>query len=82
MIKQIKKYMKQKKKKFKRNKDFDLLVASFGSLENTANVLKISYQYASHIATGRRRISTNLCAKIKRATNGKFDFENITVLKK
>jgi molybdenum-dependent DNA-binding transcriptional regulator ModE len=40
--------MKQKKKKFKRNKDFDLLVASFGSLENTANVLKISYQYASH----------------------------------
>jgi hypothetical protein len=32
MIKQIKKYMKQKKKKFKRNKDFDLLVASFGSL--------------------------------------------------
>ena len=74
--------MKQKKKIFKRNKDFDLVIARFGGLQQTADVLKISYSYASHLATGKRRIGTNLCAKIKKATNGKFDFENITVLKK
>jgi hypothetical protein len=40
------------------------------------------WNISSHLATGKRRIGTNLCAKIKKATNGKFDFENITVLKK
>jgi DNA-binding transcriptional regulator YdaS (Cro superfamily) len=49
---------------------------------STAKVLDISYPYASHISTGRRRLSPILCHKIKKATNGKFDFENITVLKK
>jgi hypothetical protein len=54
----------------------------FGGLTNTAKVLDISYPYASHISTGRRRLSPILCYKIKKATRGKFDFVNITVLKK
>jgi DNA-binding transcriptional regulator YdaS (Cro superfamily) len=74
--------MKKDKYSLKRNKDFDLVVKHFGGLENTANVLKISYSYASHLGTGRRNISPSLCFKIKKATNGKFDFENITVLNK
>jgi hypothetical protein len=49
--------MKKDKYSLKRNKDFDLVVKHFGGLENTANVLKISYPYASHLGTGRRNIS-------------------------
>jgi DNA-binding transcriptional regulator YdaS (Cro superfamily) len=74
--------MKQKKQIFKKNKEFNLVVDFFGGLTNTAKVLDISYPYASHISTGRRRLSPILCYKIKKSTRGKFDFVNITVLKK
>jgi DNA-binding transcriptional regulator YdaS (Cro superfamily) len=73
--------MKKDKYSLKRNKDFDLVVKHFGGLTNTAKVLEISYPYASHLGTGRRKISPLLCFKIKKATKGKFDFETITVLK-
>jgi hypothetical protein len=39
MIKQIKKYMKQKKQIFKKNKEFNLVVDFFGGLTNAAKVL-------------------------------------------
>jgi hypothetical protein len=51
-------------------------------ISNFASVKFLSYPYASHLGTGRRNISPSLCFKIKKATNGKFDFENITVLNK
>jgi DNA-binding transcriptional regulator YdaS (Cro superfamily) len=59
--------MKQKKQIFKKNKEFNLVVDFFGGLTNTAKVLDISYPYASHISTGRRRLSPILCYKIKKA---------------
>jgi hypothetical protein len=49
--------MRQKKQIFKKNKEFNLVVDFFGGLTNTAKVLDISYPYASHISTGRRRLS-------------------------